>query len=219
MFETSLAALTCEHPVASERPVGRPSHEKRKRFQSLILPRLWFPRFGRSRRACGSSLVSRQDFALRLFSDWPHSLAIKPFIHIAAADDSLQSALSTADPYLQALAWDLKTRVAIAESDLSSARGHIEETLSIVDRFEILVPAWQAHATAWQLFRSVKEYKKAETHRDCAKACIIRIADSFASDEPLRATFLAAAPVRRILRAGVANKETRQHDVMLSAAS
>jgi len=135
------------------------------------------------------------------------------------ADDSLQSALSTADPYLQALAWDLKARVAIAESDLSSAGGHIEETLAIVDRFEILVPAWQAHATAWQLFRIVKEYKKAETHRDCAKACIIRIADSFASDEPLRATFLAAAPVRRILRAGVANKETRQHDVMLSAAS
>jgi DNA-binding winged helix-turn-helix (wHTH) protein/tetratricopeptide (TPR) repeat protein len=136
-----------------------------------------------------------------------------------AADDSLQSALLTADPYLQALAWDLKTRVAIAESDLSGAREHIEETLAIVDRFEILVPAWRAHATAWQLFRRAKEHKKAETHRDCAEACIIRIADSFASDEPLRATFLAAAPVRRILRGGIANKEMRQHDVMFSAVS
>ena len=136
-----------------------------------------------------------------------------------AADDSLKSALSTADPYLQALAWDLKTRVAMAEGELSGAREYIQETLTIVDRFEILVPAWQAHATAWQLFQVAKEHKKAETHRECAETCIIRIADSFASDEPLRATFLSAAPVRRILREGVANKETEQNEVTLSSAS
>ena len=116
-----------------------------------------------------------------------------------AADGLLKSVLSTADPYLQALAWDLKARVAMADSDLRGAREHIQETLRIVDRFEILVPAWQAHVTAWQLFQRAKEHKKAETHRECAEACIIRIAESFAPDEPLRATFLAAAPVRRIL--------------------
>jgi len=135
------------------------------------------------------------------------------------ADNSLKSVLSTADPYLQAQAWDLKTRVAMAESDLSGARQHIQEALTIVDRFEILVPGWQAHATAWQLFQRTKERKKAETHRECAETCIIKIADSFASDEPLRATFLAAAPVRRILLEGVVNKETRQHEPILSAAS
>ena len=34
-----------------------------------------------------------------------------------SADDFLESALSTADPFLQALAWDLKARVSMAESN------------------------------------------------------------------------------------------------------
>jgi hypothetical protein len=42
-----------------------------------------------------------------------------------AADVFLKSALSTSDPYLQALAWDLQARVALAESDLPAARESI----------------------------------------------------------------------------------------------
>jgi len=117
-----------------------------------------------------------------------------------AADGFLESALSTADPHLQALAWELKTRVAMAEDDLKGARECIQQALAIVDKFEILVAAWQAHGTAWQLYQQVKEHKTAETNRERAETCILKIANSFALDEPLRATFLAAAPVRRILR-------------------
>jgi len=135
-----------------------------------------------------------------------------------AADGFLESALSTADPHLQALAWELKTRVAMAEDDLKGARECIQQALAIVDKFEILVAAWQAHGTAWQLYRQVKEHKTAETNRERAETCILKIANSFALDEPLRATFLAAAPVRRILRESVVNKTTRQHRLRRSAA-
>lgn len=51
------------------------------------------------------------------------------------ADGLLASALSTADPHLQALAWDLKARAAMAESDLQAAREAIQQALSITDKF------------------------------------------------------------------------------------
>jgi DNA-binding winged helix-turn-helix (wHTH) protein/tetratricopeptide (TPR) repeat protein len=136
----------------------------------------------------------------------------------SAADGFLESALSTADPHLQALAWDLKTRVAMAENDFEGARGCIQQALGIVDRFEILVAAWQVSATAWQLYQHVREHKTAETNRERAETCILTTANSFAPDEPLRATFLDAAPVRRILREKIVNKATRPHGLRRGAA-
>ena len=55
-----------------------------------------------------------------------------------AADGYLKSALSTSDPHLQALGWELQARVALAESDLQGARASIQKALAIIDRFEIL---------------------------------------------------------------------------------
>jgi len=129
----------------------------------------------------------------------------------SVADGFLESALSTADPHLQAPAWDLKARVAMAENNLECARESIQQALAIVGKFEILVAAWQVYATAWQLYQRVKEHKTAETNRERAETCILKIANSFAPDEPLRTTFLAAAPVRRVLGKRVVNKTTRQH--------
>ena len=128
------------------------------------------------------------------------------------ADRFHESALSTADPHLQALAWELKTRVAIAEGDLASAQGHIQEALAIIDKFEILAAAWQVHGTASRLYTQLKDRKTAETHRERAKACILTIANSFDPDEPLRASFLAAAPVRRILDEKVVTTAARPQE-------
>jgi DNA-binding winged helix-turn-helix (wHTH) protein/tetratricopeptide (TPR) repeat protein len=135
-----------------------------------------------------------------------------------AADGFLKSALSTADPYLQALAWDLKARVAMAESDLHGALESIQLALAIVDNFDSLVAAWQVHGTAWQAYGRLKEHKTAETNRERAEACILKIANSFAHDEPLRTTFLTAAPIRRILREKVVTKVPRQHKLRSGAA-
>jgi len=134
------------------------------------------------------------------------------------ADSFLESAVSTADPHLQTLAWDLKTRVAMAKNDLKGARESIQQALAIVDKFEILVAAWQGYATAWQLYQRLNEHKTAGMNRERAETCIFKIANSFAPDEPLRATFLAAPPVRRVLSEKTVKKATREHGLKSGAA-
>ncbi len=124
----------------------------------------------------------------------------------SSANDFHQSALSTDDPHLQSLAWDLKARIGMAEDNLTNARECICRSLAIVGKFEIPIAAWQVHATAWQLYHRAGEPDRAEVHHESAKAFILEIADSFAPDEPLRATFLSAAPVSRVLHEQVVSK-------------
>lgn len=127
-----------------------------------------------------------------------------------SADDFLKSALSTADPFLQALAWDLHARVAMAENNFAEARGAIEQALAIIEKFEIPVAGWRICATAWRLHEHLKEHKQAETNRERADSCIVKIANSFVPEEPLRAKFLEARPVRQILRKKTAESGKRQ---------
>jgi tetratricopeptide (TPR) repeat protein len=113
-------------------------------------------------------------------------------------DDLLESALSTEEPNIQALAWEAKARVAWAEKDSDGARRCIENALAILDKVEIPVSAWRVHATAWDLYSHQREDESAEAHRARAKELIMKIADSFKQGEPLRESLLSAAPVRRI---------------------
>jgi DNA-binding winged helix-turn-helix (wHTH) protein/tetratricopeptide (TPR) repeat protein len=117
----------------------------------------------------------------------------------SSANDVLRSALSTQDPHLQSLAWDLKSRISMAENDLANARECIERSLVIVGKSEIPIAGWQVHATAWQVYHRADEPGRAASHRESAQAFILGIADSFTPDEPLRETFLSAAPVRHVL--------------------
>jgi len=114
-----------------------------------------------------------------------------------AADGVLKSALATSDPHLQALAWDLQARVSLAENDLSGASASIEKAFAIIDSTEIQGAAWQTCATASQIYQRLGQFAVAETFRSRARASISKIADSFEPDEPLRATFLTADPIRR----------------------
>src|SRR5258705_93859 len=62
-------------------------------------------------------------------------------------DDLLESALSTEELNIQALAWEAKARVAWAEKDSDGARRCIENELPILDKVQIPVSAWPVHAT------------------------------------------------------------------------
>jgi DNA-binding winged helix-turn-helix (wHTH) protein/tetratricopeptide (TPR) repeat protein len=121
---------------------------------------------------------------------------------LSDAEAFLESALSTADPHLQALAWETKSRVASAEGDWSAAREHIERALAVLEHVQLPVTAWRVRATAWDVYSHTKHDKIAEAHRASAEAQILAIANSFEPDEPLRHSFLAASPVRRILDKG-----------------
>ena len=117
------------------------------------------------------------------------------------ADDFQNCALQTPDPHLQALAWEMQTRIAIAREDWSRSENCIHQAVGLIRRFVIPVAGWQVHATAWRLYRSKQEYTDAESQCESARVCIFRIADSFTKGEPLRETFLSAPPIARILNA------------------
>src|SRR5262249_37506069 len=108
------------------------------------------------------------------------------------ADRFLQSALSTAEPNLHALAWDLEARVAMAEKDWIGAEEKSEKGLAVLHKFEIPVTAWRLHATRSDLYRQAKNETAAEAHRAYAEAIILALGNSFAPDDPLRDAFLAA---------------------------
>jgi DNA-binding winged helix-turn-helix (wHTH) protein len=115
------------------------------------------------------------------------------------ADGFLQSALSTEERDMQAHGWEIKSRAASADKDFDSATECIHNALAILDEFEIPLAGWQVHRTAWDLYAALGNRKKAYRHRVRAQELIMRVVDSFESGEPLRESFLAAPPVRRIL--------------------
>jgi hypothetical protein len=113
-------------------------------------------------------------------------------------DDLLTGALRGAEPNVRALAWETKSRVATAEKDFDGARACIDSALAIVDEFDIPVAAWRVHNSACDLCRGGVGRERADAHRSRAKELIMRIADSFEHDEPLRESLLTAQPVRRL---------------------
>src|SRR6266850_1658300 len=117
------------------------------------------------------------------------------------ADGFSHSALQTADPHLQALAWEIQARIALFKQDWAHAEDWVHKAVEILRRFEVPVAAWRVHATACQLYVGKNQYAEAEAHRERAQAYILKIANSFPKDEPLRESFLSAAPIARILNA------------------
>src|SRR5262249_31075179 len=116
------------------------------------------------------------------------------------ADRFLGSALSTDEPNLHALGWDVQARVSIAEKDWKGAEADIEHGLAVVKRFDIPPVAWGLHATRSEMDRRSKNDAAAEASRARAESIILTLANSFVAEEPLRRSFLAARPIQRILR-------------------
>jgi len=133
----------------------------------------------------------------------------------AETDRFLKSALSTGSPNLHALAWEVDTRVAMVEKNWDRANESLEKGLAVLEKFEVPVIAWRVHGTACDFYLQQRK-EAAEMHRARAEAYIRALADSFAPDEPLRSTFLAAAPVTRILNQA-ANGKGRERSATSAA--
>jgi len=112
------------------------------------------------------------------------------------ADSFLESALSTADPYLHVLAWEMSARLAMKRQEWIHAEESIRKALAVLHNFEIPLAAWRAHATAWEFYGKTKENAAAKEHRRGARTAIFMIADSFPPEEELRKLFLSAAPIK-----------------------
>jgi DNA-binding winged helix-turn-helix (wHTH) protein len=115
------------------------------------------------------------------------------------AERFLELTRATAERTWQALAWDTNARVATAEGDFNRARSCIDHALFAMEGFEVPLAAWRAHGTAAELYARLGNAAAAEQHRASSRATILRLADSLPHDEPLRARFLSAPSVRRIV--------------------
>ena len=110
-----------------------------------------------------------------------------------------RSALSAADPSMRALAWEMKSRVARAENDFER-RPRMHRSCPRNPR-QVRHPcggvASPSHCLGF--VRTTGDRERADEHRARAKELIMRIANSFDHDEPLRESLLTAPPIRHVL--------------------
>jgi hypothetical protein len=105
---------------------------------------------------------------------------------------------STADPNLQALGWEARAQVAIAETNWTDATQSIDSALAALSRIDTTPCAWRVHGTACDLHRKTAHPETAAAHRTLAQRLVSTLANSFEPDEPLRRIFLASPAVRWI---------------------
>jgi hypothetical protein len=115
------------------------------------------------------------------------------------ADRFLKSALSTSNPYLQALAWAMQAKVTMIQGEWAATKEHLFKALDIVNKFEVPLAAWRVHAVASEYYEQAHEPASAEQHRDSAASIVMAMARSLDAHQSLRDKFLAAEPVRKVL--------------------
>ena len=125
------------------------------------------------------------------------------------ADRFLQSALSTAEPNLHALAWDVDARVAMAEEDWKGAEEKLDRGVGVLQSSRSRRRRG-AYMPADAICTDTSGTNRAEADRARAEGIVLALANSLAPDDPLRHAFLAAAPVRRIRQTGGGSAGTRR---------
>jgi hypothetical protein len=127
------------------------------------------------------------------------------------AEHLLELTRATAERTWQALAWEASARVALAERNLHHAQDCVDRALSTMEGFQVPLAAWRVHRTAAELYSRAENDAAGGRHRALARATIVKLANSLAADDPLRDTFLSAAPVREIVDPGQRSRGRSQH--------
>jgi DNA-binding winged helix-turn-helix (wHTH) protein/tetratricopeptide (TPR) repeat protein len=115
------------------------------------------------------------------------------------AEQFLNSAMATAEHTWQALAWEVNTRVAMAEIDLKRSQECVSRALLAMEGFEIPLAGWRVHATAAEVFQRAEDTESSQRHREISRVAIFKLANSLAPEDPLRKAFLSALSVTKIL--------------------
>jgi tetratricopeptide (TPR) repeat protein len=104
------------------------------------------------------------------------------------------AALSSPELHWRALAWEMDARVSIAEKDYEQAQRSISKALTLVKEHELPLASWRVYATAGRLY--------GQGYNLAARKALLRLADSFPADHPLRATLVSAGAASEILLEG-----------------
>jgi DNA-binding winged helix-turn-helix (wHTH) protein len=112
----------------------------------------------------------------------------------------LNIALSTDDYTYRALAMEVNARVAMAQEEMSVARDLISRGIQTVEERDVPLATWRVHAAAASFFEVSGQTVLAQRHRQIAKDAILSLADSLGPRHTLKAKFLSAPVVARVLR-------------------
>jgi DNA-binding winged helix-turn-helix (wHTH) protein len=146
-----------------------------------------------------------------LMNDWENAMPLQAGLTelwLSRGDQSqacreaarfLEVALATSERTYQGLAWEANARVAIVGDDWSRAEECIANALSTIQGYEVPLAAWRVHGTAAELYARAKNHGLAEHHRELSRTTIMKLANSLGANDPLRAIFLSAPPVLRVL--------------------
>jgi hypothetical protein len=115
------------------------------------------------------------------------------------AERFLDRALATEERTWQGLAWEINSRVALADRDHARAGDCIAKAVSTVQGFEVPLAAWKVHATAALIEEEWGSLESARSHRNLSRTTILRLANSLPEQEPLRKIFLSAPTVAQVL--------------------
>jgi DNA-binding winged helix-turn-helix (wHTH) protein/tetratricopeptide (TPR) repeat protein len=109
------------------------------------------------------------------------------------AEKFLSVTLATSERTWQALAWEARARVALADSDREHARADIQKAIETIEGFDLPLADWRVHSTAMDVFP-----ERAEHHRRLSAATAGKLADSLVAFDDLKRTFLSSELVVRI---------------------
>ena len=116
-----------------------------------------------------------------------------------AADAVFESATSAADPALNALAREIRARLALpAAPDCACAS--IAKALEAFARFEAPMVRWRIELTAAECCMAAGSFEQAKNHRAQAAAITAKLLDSFPAADPLRKVFAAHPAVQKALQ-------------------
>jgi hypothetical protein len=115
------------------------------------------------------------------------------------AEYFLEVSLATAERTYQGLAWEANGRVAIAGQNWQRTEECIRNALSAIEGYEVPLAAWRVHGTATELHARAGNNDLADHHCELSRATITKLADSLQEEDSLRARFLSASLVRKVL--------------------
>jgi len=110
------------------------------------------------------------------------------------AEVFLNWALTSADPSLQSLAWEMKSRVT---GDATTAQGYLEKAFAAAEATDIPAVAWRIHAGAAHAFGGDRQLSK--QHREQARSLLRRLAESLPPEAPLRLSLMNALQAHPLL--------------------
>jgi hypothetical protein len=107
----------------------------------------------------------------------------------AQADVFMNVTVAAQDPTWHALAWEVNTRVALAERNHKGAQDCNAKALAAIHGLDVPLAAWRVHATAAELYQATGNLRAAQRSQELSKAIIVKLANGL--EEPLRQSFLS----------------------------